>query len=53
MKAQITEFFAKRKITLRDCFYTCAEPLAGMEKYNDACAEMILKICLENPETGP
>ena len=52
MKAQITEFFAKRKITIRDFFKTCAEPLDGMEQYNDAIAEMILKICTENTEAG-
>jgi GTPase SAR1 family protein len=48
MKTQIIDFFAKRKITIRDCFYTCAEPIDGMEKYNDAIAEMILKISTEN-----
>jgi len=50
MKGKIVEFFAKRKISIRESFYTCAEPVEKMEKYNDAIAAMILKICLENPE---
>jgi GTPase SAR1 family protein len=48
MKSQIIEFFSKRKIGIRDFFYTCAESVEGMEKYNDAAAAMILKIAVEN-----
>jgi hypothetical protein len=50
MKAQVIEFFAKRKIGIRDFFYTCAETVEGMEPYNDNAAAMILKIAVENED---
>ena len=48
MKSEIVEFFAKRKITIQEFHISCAENIEGMEKYNDAAAEMILKIATEN-----
>jgi GTPase SAR1 family protein len=51
MKGQIIEFFAKRKIGIRDFFYTCAESVEGMEKYNDNTAAMVLKIAVENEDS--
>lgn len=47
MKSNITEFFAKRKMTIKEWFLTCAEPVEGMLEYNDRIAQMILHICTE------
>ncbi len=44
MKSEIVSFFAKRKITVKEFHIVCAENVEGMEPYNDAAAEMILKI---------
>ena len=44
---QIAEFFQKRKINIIDNFITCGETIEGFadsQTYNDAVAEMILKI---------
>jgi translation elongation factor EF-Tu-like GTPase len=49
MKSEIVEFFAKRKITIQNFYITCAEPLAGMEEFNDNAAEMLLRIAVESP----
>jgi len=46
-KAEIEEFFKKRKITVKEFFITCAEAVKGFEDvqtYNDRVAEMILEI---------
>jgi len=47
-KAQVVEFFAKRKIKIAEFHRTCAEDLEGMENFNDAVAEMLLKIATNN-----
>jgi len=47
IKDDITNFFKDRKITVKDFFITCGETIEGFEDistYNDAVAEMILKI---------
>jgi len=47
-KKKIKDFFAKRKIGINDYFVTCGETIKGfedIESYNNAVAEMILKIC--------
>jgi len=46
-KKKITDFFKKRKIGINEYFVTCGETIENFEdiaKYNDAVAEMILKI---------
>jgi hypothetical protein len=44
MKSEIIDFFAKRKISIKEFHIVCAENVEGMEKFNDAAAEMILQI---------
>ncbi len=47
VKKQIAEFFQKRKINILDTFITCGETIEGFadsQTYNNAVAEMILKI---------
>jgi GTPase SAR1 family protein len=48
MKSKIVEFFAKRKITIKEFHIVCAESVDGMEEYNDAAASMILNIATRN-----
>ncbi len=48
MKSQVVEFFAKRKIKVKEFHRTCAESLEGMQDYNDTVAEMLLKIATNN-----
>ena len=50
-KKKIEGFFQERKITISDYFSTCGETVdkfADIESYNNAVAEMILKICTSN-----
>ncbi len=50
-KKKIEGFFQERKITISDYFSTCGETVekfADVESYNNAVAEMILKICTGN-----
>ncbi|MFX1328367.1 MAG: hypothetical protein ACFE91_09580 [Promethearchaeota archaeon] len=47
VKAKITDFFSKRKITINEVFITCGETIEvfeDVETYNDRVAEMILEI---------
>jgi hypothetical protein len=47
-KKQIADFFKKRKIGINEYFVTCGETVKDFEKielYNNAVAEMILKVC--------
>jgi len=47
VKAQIKDFFEKRKISINDTFITCGETIDGFEEvdaYNNRVAEMILEI---------
>lgn len=51
VKKQISEFFKDRKIEVNDVFVTCGETIEDfddVETYNNAVAEMILKITTEN-----
>ena len=49
MKAEILDFFSKRKITVKEWYVTCAESSPAFEKFNDTAAEMILKIAVQSP----
>ena len=45
---KISDYFEKRKIAINGTFITCGETIEGfadVETYNNAVAEMILKIC--------
>ncbi len=47
VKAQINDFFEKRKIAINDIFITCGETVEGfedVETYNNRVAEMVLEI---------
>ena len=49
-KKEIMDFFKNKKITVNDVFITCGETVEGfedVETYNDAVAEMLLKITNE------
>ena len=49
-KKEIMDFFKNKKITVNDVFITCGETVEGfedVEAYNDAVAEMLLKITNE------
>jgi hypothetical protein len=48
LQEKIEGFFAKRKITVRQFFRTCAETNEEYSAYNDNAAEMMLKIALDN-----
>jgi translation elongation factor EF-Tu-like GTPase len=50
MKFKIEKYFNKRRIQIRDYFYTCAEESAQNQELNDNSAKMILKIALDNIE---
>ncbi|MHA1775875.1 MAG: hypothetical protein DRO88_10680 [Promethearchaeia archaeon] len=45
-KEQITEYFKKRRITVKEFFQTCAIEKEGFEDYNDNVARMILDLVL-------
>ena len=48
IKKKINDFFQKRKIAINGVYITCGETIEGfadIESYNNAVAEMILKIC--------
>lgn len=48
IKKKINDFFQKRKISINGVYVTCGETIEGfadIESYNNAVAEMILKIC--------
>ena len=48
IKKKINDFFQKRKIGINGVYVTCGETIDGfadIESYNNAVAEMILKIC--------
>ena len=50
-KKEIVNFFKEKKITVNDVFITCGETVEGfedVETYNDAVAEMLLKITSES-----
>ena len=50
IKAEITEFFGKRKINIKEFFTVCAEQIEGfedIESYNDRVAEMILSVATQ------
>jgi hypothetical protein len=47
LKSKIIDFFKQRKIDIIETFVTCGETVdsfADVEKYNNAVAEMILKV---------
>jgi translation elongation factor EF-Tu-like GTPase len=47
IEKQISDFFEKKKIKIRETFVTCGENIEGfadVEEFNDRVAEMILKI---------
>lgn len=47
-KKKIKDYFTKRKININETYITCGETVEGfsdVETYNNAVAEMILKIC--------
>ncbi|MBN2155703.1 MAG: GTPase domain-containing protein [Candidatus Lokiarchaeota archaeon] len=48
LEENVTDFFAKRKITVRQFFRTCAETNEEYNSYNDNAAEMMLKIAVDN-----
>lgn len=45
---KVNEFFAKRKIIVREYFSTCAETNEEYTGYNDNAAKMMLQIATEN-----
>lgn len=45
-KEKITEYFKKRRITVKEFFQTCAIEKEGFEDYNDNVARMILDLVL-------
>ena len=48
IQKKINDFFQKRKIGVKGVYMTCGETIEGfadIESYNNAVAEMILKIC--------
>ena len=45
---KVNEFFAKRKIIVREYFSTCAETNEKYTGYNDNAAKMMLQIATEN-----
>ena len=45
---KVDEFFAKRKITIREYFRTCAENNEEYSGFNDNAAKMMLQIATEN-----
>lgn len=50
-KKKITTFFSERKIQIKDTFIVCGETIEGfkdVETYNNAVAEMMLKITTSN-----
>ena len=46
IKAEIDDYFGKRKIEIKNYFYTCAIDKPDFKKYNDNSARMILDISL-------
>ena len=51
IQKKINDFFQKRKIGINGVYVTCGETIEGfadIESYNNAVAEMILKICVTN-----
>ena len=46
MKAEIEDYFNKRKIEIKNVFYTCAIDNPDFKEYNDNAARMILDIAL-------
>jgi Ni2+-binding GTPase involved in maturation of urease and hydrogenase len=46
MKAEIEDYFTKRKIEIKNIFYTCAIDNPDFVEYNDNAARMILDISL-------
>ena len=44
---KVTDFFAKRKITIRECYRTCAETNEEYTHYNDNAAKMMLQIATD------
>ncbi|MHA1674397.1 MAG: hypothetical protein ACTSYI_12320 [Promethearchaeota archaeon] len=46
VKEEITKYFQKRRITVKEYFQTCAIDKAGFEDYNDNTARMILDLVL-------
>jgi hypothetical protein len=49
LQEKASEFFAKRKITVREYFRTCAETNEEYAIYNDNAAKMMLQIATDNP----
>ncbi len=48
MEEKVTAFFAKRKITVKGFFRTCAETNEEYAEFNDNAAKMILEIATTN-----
>lgn len=48
MEEQVSEFFNKRKIKIREFYQVCAENKDGFAEYNDNVAKMIMDIALNN-----
>ncbi|WP_457556635.1 hypothetical protein [Candidatus Harpocratesius sp.] len=46
IKEKITEYFKKRRITVKEYFQTCAIEKEGFKEYNDNVARMILDLVL-------
>ncbi|MCF2138925.1 MAG: hypothetical protein K9W44_02565 [Candidatus Lokiarchaeota archaeon] len=46
IKEKITEYFKKRRITVKEFFQTCAIEKEGFKEYNDNVARMILDLVL-------
>ncbi|MCP4761988.1 MAG: hypothetical protein GY870_09405, partial [archaeon] len=48
MEEKVNAFFAKRKITIKGFFRTCAETNEEYNDFNDNAAKMILEIATTN-----
>lgn len=48
IQVNVKEFFAKRKISVKEYFRTCAETNEEYSGYNDNAAKMMLQIATEN-----
>ncbi len=48
LQEKVNEFFARRKITIREYFRTCAETNEEYTGYNDNAARMMLQIATDN-----
>ncbi|MCP4762492.1 MAG: hypothetical protein GY870_11990 [archaeon] len=51
LKIKVNNFFNKRKVKIKNIFFTCAEMNEEFNLYNNNAAQMILKIATENVET--